>query len=285
MKDIQRLIGGVMRKQSIVNSFKTALVALPLLASCGGNVGTAQVLVDPNGLMLPDCQDGQLIGVNPDKSLTCVSALSGMLAPPTCGANQALTSMKNTGTGKNELSCVNKGSGLNDVTTQTRITKAMTDVTNLQTMVTQITSGGGTRSRYVGPSTATSNGDIKAPGSLEGIRAGQSLCQTDYGTNSHVCTPFEIYESVVVGDVLNGTADVGPLMVYMEAWVPPFAAGGSEPSAGLSENCGGHTYLTGDRRWHNTFFTFNAPTGSTVRVPKFDAGVSCNTAVRLACCK
>ncbi len=96
MKDIQRLIGGVMRKQSIVNSFKTALVALPLLASCGGNVGTAQVLVDPNGLMLPDCQDGQLIGVNPDKSLTCVSALSGMLAPPTCGANQALTSMKNT---------------------------------------------------------------------------------------------------------------------------------------------------------------------------------------------
>lgn len=208
-----------------------------------------------------------------------------MLAPPTCGANQALTSMKNTGTGKNELSCVNKGSGLNDVTTQTRITKAMTDVTNLQTMVTQITSGGGTRSRYVGPSTATSNGDIKAPGSLEGIRAGQSLCATDYGTNSHVCTPFEIYESVVVGDVLNGTADVGPLMVYMEAWVPPFAAGGSEPSAGLSENCGGHTYLTGDRRWHNTFFTFNAPTGSTVRVPKFDAGVSCNTAVRLACCK
>jgi len=235
--------------------------------------------------MLPDCQDGQLIGVNPDKSLTCVSALSGMLAPPTCGANQALTSMKNTATGQNELSCVNKGSGLNDVTTQTRITKATTDVTNLQTMVTQITSGGGTRSRYVGASTAVTNGDILAPGSLEGIRAGQSLCATDFGANSHVCTPFEIYESIVVGDVLDGNTNVGPLMVFMEAWVPPFAAGGSEPNAGVSENCGGFTYKTADRKWHNTFFTFSAPTGSAVRVPKFDASVGCSTAVKLACCK
>ncbi len=273
-----------MRKQSIVNSFKTTLVALPLLASCGGNVGTAQVLVDPNGLMLPDCQDGQLIGVNPDKSLSCVSALSGMLSPPVCTAGQALTSEKNPATGQNELKCVNKGSGLNDVTTQTRITKAQTDVTNLQTMVTQITSGGGTRSRYVGPSTATSNGDILAPGSLEGIRAGNALCSTPY-PGSHVCTPFEIYESVVVGDVLDGTANVGPLMVYMEAWVPPFAAGGSEPNAGVSENCGGFTYKTADRKWHNTHFTFAVPTGGTVRVPRFDASAACSTAVPLACCK
>ena len=276
-----------MRMQSIVNSFKTALVALPLLASCGGSVGTAQVLVDPNGLMLPDCQDGQLIGVNPDKSLTCVSALSGMLAPPTClPGTQALTSMKDAATGKIVLSCVTKGSGANDVTTSTRITKAQTDVNNLQTMVNQITSGGGTRSRYVGASTATSDGDVKT-GTLEGIRAAAQLCTTDFGAGAHVCTPFEIYESVIVGDVLDGNTNVGPLMVYMEAWVPPFAAGGTEPTAGLSENCGGHTYRTGDRKWHNTFFTFAAPPGggSTTRVPRFDAGQSCASIVKLACCK
>jgi hypothetical protein len=274
-----------MRKQSIVNSFKTALVALPLLASCGGNVGTAQVLVDPSGLMLPDCQDGQLIGVNTDKSLTCVSPPSAVLPPAACAAGQALTGVKNAGTGQIEQKCVSTGSGLNDVTTQTRITKATTDITNLQTMVTQITSGGGTRSRYVGATTGTSNGNVLAPGALQGIRAGNSLCATEFGVNSHVCTPFEIYESVVVGDVLNGTADVGPLMVYMEAWIPPFAAGGSEPNAGVSENCGGFTYDTADRKWRNTHFTFAVPSGGTVRVPRFNAAASCNTAVRLACCK
>jgi len=274
-----------MRKQSIVNSFKTTLVALPLLASCGGNVGTAQVLVDPSGLMLPDCQDGQLIGVNTDKSLTCISPPSAVLPPAACAPGQALTGVKNVVTSQIEQKCVSTGSGLNDVTTQTRITKATTDITNLQTMVTQITSGGGTRSRYVGATTGTSNGDIKV-NTLEGIRAGNTLCSTEFGANSHVCTPFEIYESVVVGDILDGNTNVGPLMVYMEAWVPPFASGGSEPNAGLSENCGGFTYLTGDRRWHNTHFTFAVPPGGgTVRVPRFDAGVSCNTAVKLACCK
>ena len=47
---------------------------------------------------------------------------------------------------------------------------------------------------------------------------------------------------MIVGDKLDGTADVGPRAVYMAAWVPPFAAGGTEPTAGLSENCGGHLW-------------------------------------------
>lgn len=274
-----------MRKQSIVNSFKTGLLALPLLASCGGNVGTAQVLVDPNGLILPDCSDGQLIGIKPDNSRECISIRSGKLVPPnpTCKDTEALGTMKD-GSGNNQLVCVPKGSGANDVATQTRITNAQTNITNLQTMVTQVQSGGGTRSRYVGQSSVRATGDVKT-GTLEGIRAANKLCENDYGAGSHTCTPFEIYESVIVGDKLDGTADVGPLMVYMAAWVPPFAAGGTEPTAGLSENCGGHTYGTGDRRWHNTAFTFAVPTGGTIRVPRFDASVSCANMYFLACCK
>lgn len=276
-----------MRKQSIVNSFKTGLLALPLLASCGGNVGTAQVLVDPNGLILPDCQDGQLIGINADNTRACISVRSGKLVPPnpTCKDTEALGTMKD-GNGNNQLVCVPKGSGANDTVTMTRITKAQTDITNLQMMVTQVQSGGGTRSRYVGPtfSTAKVNGEVFY-NTLAGIRATNQLCEKDYGAGSHVCTPFEIYESVIVGDKLDGTADVGPLMVFMEAWVPPFAAGGTEPTAGVSENCGGFTYKTGDRKWHNTAFTFAVPTGGTVRVPRFDASVPCGSTYFLACCK
>jgi hypothetical protein len=236
--------------------------------------------------MLPDCQDGQLIGVNPDKSLTCVSALSGMLAPPTCTAGQVLTSMKNTVSGQNELSCVNTGNGLNDVATQTRITKATTDITDLQMKVTQITTGGGIRSRYAGPSTKAYMGNLlDANYAGKGPRQGNLICAAQYGVNAHICTPFEMYESVVIGDVLDGTTDVGPLMVYMESWIPTFGGAGSEPNAGLADNCGGFTYETAHAEWRNTFFSFAIPTGGTVRVPRFTANIPCGTSASLACCK
>src|SRR4051812_14124631 len=102
-----------MPKASFVSLFKTALVAIPLIASCDGNVNISpMVVVDPSGLMLPDCQDGQLIGVNSDKTLTCVTALSGMLKPPNCKlGTQVLTSLKDSVTGIVTLSCIDKGSG------------------------------------------------------------------------------------------------------------------------------------------------------------------------------
>lgn len=279
-----------MRKPSFVNSFKTALVVVPLLASCGGSVNTSpMVVVDPNGLMLPDCQEGQLVGVDANQNLTCVSAVSGMLTPPNClPGTQALTSTKDA-MGNNVLSCVNKGSGMNDVTTSTRISTAVTKVTNLQSTVTMITVGGGTRAKYIGPSTNTTDGILAAAGSIHGARAADLICSTDYnipGVNAHMCTPFEIYESLVIGDKLNQqSAVVGPLMVYMESWRLPYGTGTSEPTAGLIENCGAGTYDTGDHIWQNTVFTFAAPTGSSVKVAKFDETKSCHTQYQIACCK
>jgi len=279
-----------MRMATFVNSFKTALILAPLLASCGGAVNSSPAVIGPGGLTLPDCLEGQLIGVNPDKTLTCVSAVTGMLSPPTCTpGTQALTSAKDAVSGNNVLSCVNKGTGSMDVATTTRITNATTNVNNLQTQVNLITVGGGNRGKYVGKSSTTSKGAVFAPASAtnQGAQAAALVCSVDY-PGSHLCSPYEIYETVVTataGGLLDGSVDVGPLMVYQQAWVPPFAAGGTEPNAGLSENCGSETYPTADRKWHNTFFSFTIPAGSTVRVPQFDSNQGCSTPVALACCK
>lgn len=282
-----------MRKLGFVNSFKTALVVVPLLASCGGTVNSSPVVVvDPNGLLLPDCQEGQLIGVNPDKTLTCVSALTGMLAPPNCTpGTQALTNLKDSVTGQSVLNCINKGTGTSDVTTTTRINNASTNVAKLQMDVTMLTTGGGNRGKYIGGTTVTPNGKVIS-GNLQGLRATTALCDAQY-TGSHMCTPFEIYESIVSGITGTGANRVGidqtsvitDQMVYMEAWMPPTDSSGSEPFAGISESCGGETYLTGDRKWTNTLFSFTAPTGSTVKVAKFNARVTCGTAAKIACCK
>lgn len=276
-----------MRKPSFVNSFKTALLVVPLLASCGSNVNTSPVVVvDPNGLLLPDCQDGQLIGVNADQTLTCVTALSGMLKRPNCPAGtHALTSLKDSVTGQNSLSCIEKGSGANDASTTTRINNASTSITNLQTKVTMITSGGGTRAKYLGPSTNTSNGAVIS-GTVMGEHAANLVCEASYpgNTGAHLCSPFEIYESILIGDKLTqASVDPGPLMVHMQGWIQ--LAGATESTTGPNENCGSQTYPTGHKVWKNTIFNFAAPVGGGPKVAKFDTRASCATAYKLACCK
>jgi hypothetical protein len=276
-----------MRTQSIVNSFKTALVVAPLLASCGSTAPSG-VIVDPNnGLMLPDCTEGQLIGINPDKSLSCVSALSGMLSPPTClPGTEALTSEKDPVTMTTSLKCVVKGSGVNDATTSTRISNATTATMNLASMVTTIQSGGGVRSKFVGLSTALTTGaiSVKTPG----LPQAKTLCEADFGAGSgaHMCTPFEIFESVIAGNILNGSAAVGPAWVYMAAWSNPFPdPARDEPSAGLSDNCGAYTYGTADHKWRGTTMTYKL-NQSSVYVPEFNSNTPCFTAnLPIACCK
>ena len=150
------------------------------------------------------------------------------------------------------------------------------------------TSGGGTRSKFLGPSKNVVDGQIYAQGmAQQGGRAVATICNADFNTTgAHMCTPFEIYESLVIGDILNqASPDVGPLQVYMQSWTRPFDPGTSEPMAGLNENCGGQTYKTNDRRWHNTHFTFSAPSGSTTKVAKFDQSPFCNVMAKIACCK
>jgi hypothetical protein len=247
--------------------------------------------------MLPDCLEGQLIGVNPDKTLTCVSAVSGMITPPTClPGTQALTSTLDVVSGKNVLSCVNKGTGSNDVTITTRIMNAQTGVTDLQTRLNAVATGGGNRAKYVGASPTPTYGELfplvngvpDTKSSVAGPAGGSGLCSVSF-PGSHMCNPYELYESVVTavpGDPLDGTKDVGPLMVYMQAWVLGFGLNSVEFFAGLSENCGAGTYPTGDAAWKNTEFNFKVPaTGGTVRVPQFNASVGCAATRALACCK
>jgi hypothetical protein len=281
-----------MRTQSIVNSFKAALVVAPLLASCG-STAPSSVIVDPNNaLMLPDCQEGQLIGVNADKSLSCVSALAGMLSPPTClPGTQALTSEKDPVTGTISLKCIVKGTGVNDTTTSTRITNATTNINNLQSMLTTIASGGGVRSKFIGITTAQTTGLMKTSQLTNGgPYAAAQLCEAQFGAGSgaHMCTPFEIYESVLVGNILDGSTDYGPAWAYLEGWNDPAGSKtGTAPSyydAGLAENCGAGSYGTGDRHWKGTLFSFKNNL-SNVRVPQFVSNTNCASSYPIACCK
>jgi hypothetical protein len=260
------------------------------LASCGGG-GVTGVTVGPGGLMLPDCKDGQLIGVDASKNLSCVSALSGMLSPPAClPGTQALTSTKDPVTGVVSLSCINKGTGTNDMTTETRITNATNSVNNLVTKLTMIQSGGGIRSKYVGHSTNATVGLIQS-GNSSGIHAANLICANDLALpTAHMCTPFEIYESVVTaqpGDKLDGSADVGPYWVYLEGWNDP-STSVNDALAGLNENCGSYTYKTHDHAWDGMTFLFQAWTGGPgVRVPRFNTGAPaqyCSASFQIACC-
>jgi len=176
---------------------------------------------------------------------------------------------------------------------------AQASVTNLQTQLTAISTGGGSRATYVGASSTTSNGELypTVNGALDtsvaGAVGGSKICSVTYA-GSHVCSPYELYESVVTGTgKLDGTTDVGPLQVYQQAWVNGYSTGATGPVSkdrfgGLSENCAGGTYLTGDSGWKNTTFKFAIAPGAAAgspRVLQFDSTVGCNTPYALACCK
>lgn len=281
-----------MRKPSFVNSLKMALMVVPLLTGCGNSSNTSPpvVVVDPNGLLLPDCTEGQLVGINADQTLGCVT-VSSMLNPPKCAAGtQALTSTKDSVTMKAVLSCVDKGAGATDVTTSTRISNASSSIMTLQTTIGTLTTGGGTRSKYIGSTTVTPNGNISTMlngKTVGGARAASALCEAAFVAGAHMCTPMEIFESLAIGDKLNQNtvAITTGQMVYLQGWTR--GAGSTEPNAGLNENCGGQTYDTADRGWHNTVFTF-APASATIttKVAKFDqASPVCQTKSQIACCK
>ena len=81
-----------MRKQVLINTLRAAVVAVPVLAGCGGTGGGGGVVLPPGGLTFPDCTDGQLIAVGADRTLSCTSAPVGKLTPTACQAGtQAMT--------------------------------------------------------------------------------------------------------------------------------------------------------------------------------------------------
>lgn len=270
----------------LVNSLKTALFLAPLLIGCGGGVNSGGVVVPTGGFTVPDCAEGQLIGVNADRTLYCVSALSGRLTPPSCAAGtQALTSEKGV------LSCVNKGMGANDVTTITRIDTDVKAVNDLRTKVDLLKSGGGSLGKYVGLTDTMVNGAMDSGNGQnpKGLTSATTMCTAKFGAGAHMCSVLEIYESAATG-VFTQQADVAAATgawVYMEGWngEPVNGGVGSDPGAGLTDNCASYTYPTGDKRWTGTAFRWATQTFSGIKMAKLNVAVGCATKLPIVCCK
>ena len=77
-----------MRKRQATSSF--AVPFLVLLAACGGST-TSGAVIPEGGLVFPDCQDGQLLGVDANRGYVCVSVSGSTATAPVCTSTQALT--------------------------------------------------------------------------------------------------------------------------------------------------------------------------------------------------
>ena len=59
----------------------------------------------------------------------------------------------------------------------------------------------------------------------------------------------------------------------------------SEPKAGLSDNCAGYTYPTGDKKWTGTSFSWAQVAFTGRFAPKFIANTKCSDLRKILCCK
>ena len=118
-----------MRKRQATSSF--AVPFLVLLAACGGST-TSGAVIPEGGLVFPDCQDGQLLGVDANRGYVCVSVSGSTATAPVCTSTQALTVEGGA------LKCVEKGTGSTTTELSTQITALEKKYTDLNTKVNDL---------------------------------------------------------------------------------------------------------------------------------------------------
>ncbi len=272
-----------MRRTIFLTSLKTALLAVPLLAGCGNNSTGSMVVVPPGGITLPECLDGQLIAVDGQRNMSCTQALTAGLAPPDCGASAGL--VLNAYDGK--LECMPKGNGTTNTGLRTVIDKVVSDTNTIEQTINSI-KGGGASAKYCGQYTAAQNpnGAISGNG-VTGVAGAANLCAqvAGCGAGAHMCTVYEMYESVAAGHI-TAAMNIGQSWVHMSSWQHNGIAGQATPNNGLSDNCGGWTYPTGDLKWYGTTVEWKAAqTGP--KALHFASGpgvVGCAQRFPIACC-
>ena len=238
---------------------------------------------------LPDCSPGQFLMVGAGASLSC-AGIASAVSPPQCPPNTHVLNASN-----GVLSCVPKGSGSADATVLTAINRTAAETTTLVDRVNALSLAG---ARYCGNTTGTFSGRISS-GGVTGLAAASALCAqvAACGTGSHMCTVYEMFESVSKG-VLTSAMTLGKSWVYMASW-QSFSAGAVEPTAGQNDNCGSYTHAgTGNNwygtavRWENSaagdrvlkFFTGPDQTGIGSPVGNYE-GARCDATLPIACCK
>ena len=274
-----------MRKHTLVNSLKCALLAAPILAACGGGASTGSVVIPAGGLVFPDCADGELISVGADKTLGCVPAPAGKLSPPSCLVDQVLTAEGG------QLKCVAKGKGGTDATIAARIDAVNSQLMQINNTVNNLKAGSGGRAKFLGVTNASTAGRISAGGQI-GIGGASQFCKTEYATatNPHMCSVYEMYEAVATAQITQATnLPANGAWVYAEAWNKPATSNASQdPNAGMNENCASYIYGTGDRGWTGTLVRWQTSTlNATDKTLKFFTGsadAACSLSRQVACC-
>lgn len=274
-----------MRRTIFLTSLTTALLAVPLLVGCGNNSTGTIVTVPAGGITLPDCLDGQLIAVDATRTMSCTQALTAGLAPPDCSvvANSALNAYDGI------LECMPKGAGGTNAGLKTIINKAASDTATIENTINSI-KGGGATAKYCGQynlgGTNNPNGAITGGNGITGIAGAANLCAgvQGCGAGAHMCTVYELYESVAAGTV-TAAMNISQSWVHMSSWQ---WNGGNAANTGLNDNCGDWTYPTGDRAWYGTTVEWKAaitgPKALHFAGASSTAGISCASRFPIACC-
>jgi len=122
-----------------------------------------------------------------------------------------------------------------------------------------------------------------APFGLFGIGAASKKCEAEFGAGAHMCTVFELFDSVSTNVIKQATA-IPASWVYMEGWNTP-VANPSNPGEGLNENCASYNYDTADQKWQGMQFTWATTALNNVDKALHFKNVACNATLPISCCK
>jgi hypothetical protein len=278
-----------MRKE-ILNSALGICAIAPLLAGCGAPTAGGTVEVP---MSCPTA--GQVLTTDSTGQFQCVSLPAGVVTIPKCDPNfQALTTDGMT------LSCTSR----NNETTQSQqaimnLEDVESKIINYGTTVTMLGMGGmGAKALFQGVTTGMYNGSMSANG-MTGLASATALCGAQFGTGAHMCTVYEMYDSVayagqISADKFNPTQAMAQAWVYMMSWKNPGTTAtptttpvAAEANAGLADNCGSYT----DDGTHSTNFYGTQVSWSKVNTGfnglQFNSGPAalCSSLAPISCCK
>lgn len=235
---------------------------------------------------LPKCAENEYL-TYASGGLTCIALTGGTVSVPDCTGNGGQLLTFTTSGEFSKFTCTDKGAtalSTTDITTVNNLYQKLvtlgTDLTTIEKSPRQ------SAAIWVGNTDAKTNGAIASNGNT-GIAGAADMCASKFGAGAHMCTVYDIYTSVAVGKLSSQTEQAQKAWVYQASWNTPSGLGsGTDPKAGLGENCGGYTYPTGDRAWFGTAFTFTK-LATMQYAPRFFSGgdAACSATLPVACCK
>ena len=273
-----------MRTQLITSRLSALMFAPLLVVACGqdGAGGSGEFVT------IPLCSGAdQVLSTNKDGQLICKALPPGAAALPDCKKySEALTS------DGSKVFCAprnNESQASKDALDKLEQSEIL--IKEYQTKINSLggPSGPAPRAVYCGQYSAAQNpnGAISDAG-VTGVFAAATLCRKVAGCNPNtakMCTVYDMYHSVATGAVTAAT-NITQSWVHMSAWQHNGIAGQATPNNGLSDNCGGWTYPTGDLKWYGTTVEWKAAqTGP--KALHFASGpgvVGCAQRFPIACC-